>query len=254
MKEKKKRIPSPKQLAALLRGREKLAEKRCAKTKQSELPKVKRVGGRRWWPVYAGVGLFIITALIAKLYLDSNNNMILAVLFVMSGTGGFLFIYQGLKRRDEGYVFVKPGGEKVTINANCLNIYYRKNEDGDIECDYIAFEEMIPPDKYDAMTDILPGQVRGEIVSKMPQRCLNDGKFYYVHIFDPNKDKYLPFKLPDTQYFDPREMVNPVTMPAVKRELKPIPTLGEKLRPALLLIGIAILSVLFIATGGPPPD
>lgn len=255
---KKKRVPSEKQLEALARARAKLAEKRgqVAQASTSELPKAKRVGGRKWWPIYAGIGLLIIAVLIAKLYLDSNNNMILAVLFVMFGASGGFSIFHGLKRRDEGYTFVKHGEEKVNINANCLNIYYKKDESGAVKCDYIAFEEMIPPDKYEELKrkgEILPGQVKGDILSRMPQRCLDDGKFYYVHIFDPAKNEYTSFELPDTQYFDPREMVNPIIMPSVKKEMKPIPTLGEKLRPALLVIGIAILTVLFIATGEPPP-
>lgn len=250
---------SEKQLAALARGRANLAAKRVVSEQPSEQSaqnlKAKRIGGRRWWPIYLGLGLLILTVLIARLYMGSNNNMILAVLFVMFGVAGILSIFLGFKKRDEGYIFVRPGGEKVKINANCLNIYYALDENGKAVCDYIAFEEMIPVARYESLEKeglILPGQVKGDILSKMPQRCLDDGKLYYAHIFDPFQSKLMPFKLPDTQYFDPREMINPITMQAVKKELKPIPTLGERLRPALLVAAIAILSVLFIATGAPP--
>lgn len=216
-------------------------------------PQVKKIGGRRWWQIYVGIGLLIISAFIAKLYMDVPYNMIIAIFFVIFGASGFFTLYLGLKKRDEGYKFVKQGMEKVKVNANCLNIYYKKDGNENIKCDRIAFEEMISPEIYDEMEAVLPGQIRGDIISEMPQRCLDDGKFYYVHIFNPELNKLVPFELPDIQYFDPREMVNPVMMPAVKKELKPIPALGEKLKPVLLLVGIGILSVLFIATSGPPP-
>ena len=201
--------------------------------------KVKNIGGRKWWQVFLGLALLGGAILTAIIYMSNPNNMMLAVFFVALGGGGVLFLFIGLKKRDEGIKFVRPGSGKapVKINANALNIYYGKDENGKVFCDRITFEEMAEKD----------------IKSKHPQRCLDDGKWYYVHIYDPNKKELVPFTLPDTQYYDPREMVNPATMPATKKVLKPKPTLGEKLRPVLLVVAIGILGIIFIATGGTPP-
>lgn len=205
---------------------------------KAELPKVTKVGGRIWWQVILGIILLVVAAVFAMMYTKNMTNSFLAFGFVLSGGAAVLFLFMGLRKREEGMQLNRFGqGKKKNFKANCLNIYYGYDaETKKYFCQRVAFEWM-EPDK---------------IKSESPQQCLDDGKWYYVHIFDPVKSQYLPFRLPDTQYYSPKEFVNPLVMPASRKVLKPKPSLGEKVRPILLVVAIGIMGLIFVITQPAP--
>lgn len=214
-------------------------ENNQAKTVKAELPKVTKVGGRIWWQVILGIVCLVVTVIFAMMYTKNMTNSFMAFGFVLSGGAAALFLFMGLRKREEGMQLNRPGyGKKKNFKANCLNIYYGFDADKQkYFCHRVAFEWMEPD----------------QIKSGSPQQCLDDGKWYYVHIFDPVKKAYEPFKLPDTQYYSPKEFINPLVMPASRKVLKPKPGLGEKIRPMLLVIAIGVMGLIFVITQ-PAPD
>jgi hypothetical protein len=256
--EKKKKQLTEKQLANLAAGRASRAEKLKVKenipvveavvsppvqsdtpvAEVSELPKVKKLGGRVWWQVIVGIVFFVLTGIIGIAYTKNMTNSFLAFGFVVSGGIGILFTYMGLRKRDEG-IQLRAGssGKQKSYIANSMNIYYGYDEGTKkYYCDYIAFEQL----------------EKGDIKAKHPQQCLDTGKWYYVHMYDPIRKELRPFVLPDKQYYSPVEFVNPLTMPASKKVLKPKQKLGEKLRPVLLLIALGIMVFAFVITAPTP--
>lgn len=219
--------------------------------------RVRKTGGRVWWQVGAGAGLAVAAILMLFLYTKSSNNMFLAIMFIVFAGGAFTLILMGLRKRDEG-MFLKPSKKKIfcelceqvydpveqhaecphtKIVPNCLNIYYGWDEaKQEHYCDRIAFEEM----------------KKSEIVTKHPQRCLDDGKWYYVQIHDGKENKFIPFYIPDMIYYSPKEFPNALQMPLSRKYAKPRATLGEKLRPIVIvaILGIEAFIMLISATPG----
>ena len=195
--------------------------------------KIRKTGGRAWWWIALGIAAAVIDIFIARLYLSNMTNAVLAVAFILFGGAAFLFLFLGLRKRDEGYIIQRPGQGKKVDKANCVNIYYGYDElTSKIYCDCIKFEWFEPE----------------QIVAKHPQKCLDDGKFYYLQVWNPKTKKFMPFVASDTQYYDPKEFVNPLRMPASRKILKPKTKMGEKLRPVLLVIAMGILVFAWIVT------
>ncbi len=264
MKKKEKRQLSEKQLANLAVGRARLKQNIIKKKLQpmlaeqikpeqdepklvsppaspappAALPKIRKLGGRLWWQVAIGMVFIILDVFVARMYMQDNTNAFLAALFIIVGGTGIFFLYLGLHKREEGILLKGPGqGKKKTYPANCLSIYYGYDtESKKYSCDSIKFEQLEP----------------AQIKNNHPQQCLDDGKWYYVHIYDPLKKALIPFNLPDTQYYSPEEFCNPLNMPASRKELKPVVTLGEKLKPVLLVVAIGVLGLIMVMTNKPP--
>jgi hypothetical protein len=197
----------------------------------SNSARVKKVGGRRWWLlgsglVIAGLGItgFIIYAL--------TMNMGIGAPSVFMLVGGCVAAYYGYQPRDEGIVLTASGKNIKPIEANAFNIYR----------DRLVFEKM------DDST--LLGQ---------PRKCRNDNKYYYVHTTgdawrgkDSDANKLIAFTLPDTQYRNPTEFANNLNIPAHRELAKKRSTLFQKLSPALILVGMMIVFILWVATSPPP--
>lgn len=105
---------------------------------------------------------------------------------------------------------------------NCMNIYPDK----------IVFENM--PDKS------LEGQ---------PWKCENDGRSYYVHIWNEEDKRLREFKLPDQAYMDPQVFAErPLELPAHRRIFRQKQTLLQQLSPIMVLGAIVIVWILIITT------
>lgn len=119
----------------------------------------------------------------------------------------------------------KVSNEKGKILINSLNIYP----------DEVKFENTYNP-------------------IGLPWKCLNDGKEYYVHDWDPKQNKLVAFTLPDDDenkmYYDPAEFANPVTMPSYKKYLTSSMTTMQKISVGLLLICIVGELIGIVAVGG----
>ena len=196
-------------------------------------PKVKRVGGRRWWLAGIGLAVLVLAFYLMTLYGQDRHNFILGIMSILVLGAGGVSIYYGLKKQDTGIVFA-TGGKVITKIANCMNIYPN--------C--IEFVEF-PPDK-------LLGQ---------PQQCYNDNKYFYVHKWKGETkelwDRMTPiereqvglevFILPDTQYRDPREFANNLNIPAHRRlAQRRDASLAQKIAPFAIVAGMGIMAFLFL--------
>lgn len=181
--------------------------------------------------VVAGFGAFVFVG-------AHPSAMYLGVPGVFAILGGGFLAYSGLKKREENIIFVTASGREsnvkaATLKANSLNIYP----------DRVEFAEMPPAER-----------------QGMPRRCRRDNKYYFVHIWDTawgNKnpqDKLVPFKLPDTQYRDPRVFAINLRLPAHRELVKRKATLFEKLSPIFLVIGLVIVSIVLVIAMSPPPQ
>lgn len=156
-----------------------------------------------------------------QLYLIDRANPLVVVGLIGCFIGSGFLLHRGWRAgRQEEAVIV--GAEKPAGPINSLNIYARKDEDtGQIYPEKIAFEWVDEPE----------GQ---------PWQCLDDGNWYHLNIWDIVAGKLKPFILPDSQYFDPREFANVITMPAHKKLFERRQSLFQKIAPWIMIVAFLI--------------
>jgi hypothetical protein len=204
---------------------------------QNPLP-APRFWWKRWAFVILGVWLIGGGVALGAIWMDNPESTILGIACIAAIIGGVWLVYSRLRApTPTGSVIVATGGptggRKST--ANSLNIYVKKDEDtGDVVPDRVVFEDMAKP----------MGQ---------PQHCLNDNKWYHVHIWDLEKRSLRAFSLPDAQYSDPAILARYLEQPAQKRYLRHRPSLLRFVGPGILalMVGLGfILLVILSDTGG----
>jgi hypothetical protein len=93
----------------------------------------------------------------------------------------------------------------------------------------------------------------GEELPGREHRCRNDNRFYHVLLDDSKKEKpnYMPFELPDQQYYSPQVFAERVIdLPAHRRLFTRREGMGQYIKTGLLLVGMAIVGIVMIASGG----
>lgn len=185
----------------------------------------------RWLCLLGGIGALVGAWFLGQLWAVDRSNLFLTVVVICLFAGGPVLLYRGWKiSRTSETVIVGKG--KMQGPANSLNIYIAKDEDtGRMIPKKIAFE----------LKKNLTGQ---------PWQCLNDGCWYYLNFFDLTKKALVPFNLPDSQYFDPREFANVITMPAHKKLFELRQTLFQKVAPWIMLVGFVAAGFFLLVTGG----
>ena len=198
--------------------------------------KVKEVGGRRWWLAGIGGGLVLVGIVGFVIFAANPGAMVIGVPSIFFILGGGLCVWQGFEQRETGIILIpggakKPGQKQKPIPANCLNIYPDK----------IAFEEL-PED---------------ELVGH-PRKCHNDGKYYFVNIWDTAWEnpkpagKLVQFLLPDTQYRDPRVFALNLRIPAHRKLAQRKASLMEKLSPIIIVVAMVVIGIVMIAMNPTP--
>jgi len=193
---------------------------------------------KQYW-LWMSLGILLLLAGVGVGYLwmaDQRNSLLALATIAVWGGGGYL-MYRQLKgdiRGGDDRVVVIPG-EKVKGKAgpiNSLNIYAKKDEHSDIIYpEKIAFEWEENP--------------RGQ-----PQKCLNTGKWYYVHLFDIASGQLIPFILPDIKYSDPARMARYLDLPAQKKYMRHRESLGKYIGPGILAALCVVGFIVIIALGG----
>lgn len=174
--------------------------------------------------VALAVGFFLTI-----LWTENRANLFFTMGVIVTWPGGVYLIYHGIRGPEHDVVIV--GSDKPTGEVNSLNVYAKKDESsGKIYPEKVAFEMVYKP----------LGQ---------PQQCTNNGKWYYVHIWDIAKQKLVPFVLPDSQYFDPREFANVINMPAHKRLFEHQASMLQKIAPWIMVVAfmVSILGMVMTA-------
>lgn len=172
----------------------------------------------------------VIGFMLASAWSDNRSSAILAMgpilLFPAAGYG----IYRAIKGKEKSAVIVVEGKAEKGKPFNSLDIYAMKLDDTD---------------------EIIPVAVKWEYVENpvgQPWQCTNNGKWYHVQIWDIFKGCLTQFRLPDSQYFDPREFANVIKMPAHQKLFERQATLMQKIAPAIMVLAFVASIVGFIAT------
>jgi transcriptional regulator with XRE-family HTH domain len=197
-----------------------------------ELKKPRQITTRQILLIVGGACLIGLGVFVAATFGLNSRDPYPALIAIVGITGGGFLIY--LQARPSGERVVVSPRAKPKGQCNSLSIYARKetiNGKVIIFPDYVTFELL---DKKDCH-----GQ---------PQQCLNDGKFYYVHIYDINTKELKAFVLPDTKYVDPAIAARYLQLPAQRRYLRHRTSLLKAVSPwvlgALVLFGfIALIAV-----------
>lgn len=178
----------------------------------------------KYWTKYWKQSLYVVGGLLvlvvgyfcALLWSGQRDNIFLTIGIIVIWPGGVYLLYRGMRSPERDVVIV--GSDKPSIGeVNSLNIYAKMNKDtGKLYPEKVTFEMLLHPE----------GQ---------PQQCTNNGKWYYVHIWDIAKRRLKPFALPDSQYFDPREFANVIMMPAHKRLFERQASMFQKIAPWIMV-------------------
>jgi len=169
----------------------------------------------------AGIGLFIGYFI--------TLNMLFGYVFIAPMLAAWWFYHKYKKSREEAVEEAIYSTKPVaTGQVNSMNIY-PADEGG------VVFENTAKPE----------GQ---------PKICENDGKPYFVHIWDIATKRLRPFMLPDTQYYDPRVFAERVLeLPAHRRIFQRKQTVMQKLKPAILFLLIIALWIANLTIAPAPP-
>lgn len=152
-----------------------------------------------------------------------GNAFGMLAIIVLAG-GGFLTIRYFKQWREFGGVEVPidvgQDKSKKTPQYNSLSIYPHK----------VVFEDVVKPE----------GQ---------KWRCHNDGKNYFVNIWDVDDNKLKPFVLPDQQYRDPERFAQQtLELPAHRRLYRKRQKLLEQLAPGFMVLAIIVFWIVIITT------
>ncbi len=189
-------------------------------------PVLNKAFDRNIFRLFGGALLLLVGGLLGYLWFTfMPQNIVAAALTLLSIGGGIFFIIKYFNSRGmSSEIVVFPSGQakvgKKQVNSLC------------IYPDRVEFVDVDKP----------LGQ---------PWRCLNDGKYYFVHIFDEGKKELKVFSLPDQQYMDPGIFAKRVLeLPAHRRIFRRKQSLLEQLSPAMALIGIVVFGIVMIVTLG----
>jgi len=187
--------------------------------------KGKRISWKRW-SLFGGAALAAILGFVlAAQWGQDRANSFLAFSTVLLWAAGLVLLWKGWTYETEKVIIT--GSKRPVGDVNSLNIYAMRNNAGKLVPDRIAFEDVEQP----------LGQ---------PARCIDDGRSYYVHIFDLTKGALVPFVLPDGQYFDPGEFGNVLEMPAHKRLFTRKMSMLQKMGPWIMCVAL-IVSLFILA-------
>lgn len=187
------------------------------KDKSSE--KVKTSFSTRYFMLILCTIAVIIGAGLFGIFIKTTNNAIGAPAIMLMAAGAIAFKHYWSQSTDS---VNKQIGEKNRMQVNSMNIYSRK----------IVFEEVHNPLGF-------------------PWQCLNDKKHYYVHKWDEATNRLTEWVLPDQQYIDPAVFATRVlSLPCHRKIFRRREKLMQKLKTAMLVLGILIVWLLIITTSG----
>ncbi len=189
--------------------------------------------------IFGILGVLLLGAAVAAIVTWLKvGSMVLAGIGAVGGIGGIICLavafMSGSGDTRSAAVMVRRRGEPAeqaeaapgAVPApNSLNIYATTDPAGAVIPEAIEFAYVAQPYGH-------------------KQKCLNNGKYYYVHINSPGTDELRAFVLPDTAYFDPAEMGRVLTMPCYRRLFRERKQGLAKYRP--ILVAVVLLVTLFL--------
>ncbi len=190
------------------------------KDESTGLPLVKKAFTRKAIMLAASGLLFVIGLIGFIIYVRTMNMGFGTIGILLMIPSAFIFKYYWSKSTD--ILVVEHLGKQEKKQVNSLCIYPTK----------VIFEDVHEPGGF-------------------PWECTNDGKKYFVNIWDGATKRLVPFILPDQQFYDPGVFAERVlALPAHRKIFARKPTLFQVLKTGLLVLAIGIMFVLILTTTG----
>jgi len=188
------------------------------------------VSWRRLIPGVASIGIGIASG---SVYLNDYANMFMGVVSAVAFAAGLFLVYGSFKSSEAGFTFSK---KKYTGRENAIILFAKSNP---------------------GITDkAVPVILRFVEIKHPPSGArlhyLKNTKRHYYELFNNLETKKLePVVLPDKKSFPPEQFQIPAAMQLYKDaiEYSP-PTMFQKIAPGVILLGMGIVGLLMIATGG----
>lgn len=204
-----------------------------------------------WVLMGGGIGSLILSFIIGSYWFTNPPNTFVGLLVVVLLAAGIVLVRRQIKHRHDR-------GSKTP--AVVVNVDMAAGDLGDVKvaqkvsgnglvpnslCIYASYDE-------DVGAVVPRGVVFQHVDNPMgqPQRCINLGKDFYVHIFDIDKQKLVPFVLPDRKFTDPMILARYLGLPAQRKYLRNRDSLLKYVGPGLLLIGVIGGFIAIIALSG----
>jgi len=204
------------------------SEKEGGKT-PPEAPKVSKKATRFGMMLALSVAGILFGIIGFVIYFLTLNMIIGAPAVIMGVVGAIAFKYYWDKGDN---IITERHGKVPTEQVDCLNIYR----------DAVLFENW-------------PVNGGSEPEGYL-QKCLNDGKYYWVNFHEQTRsmavpEELKPFVLPDQQFYDPTVFAEKVLdLPAHRRIFKRREKMGQVVRTALLVVAVGAVWILIITTTG----
>jgi len=158
------------------------------------------------------ISSFVVGGFVA--FMGNSLSNPLLIVFGFFGLAGGFMLFWAWRRIGDVRLIKRDEGGKPLLPPNSLNVYEKM----------IEFAHVDKP--------------KGQSV-----KCLNDGKFYHVHIDGDSKEGLKELQLPDDdekeRYYDPAEFANPVTMPSNKKYFTWSASTMQKISVGIMALVIA---------------
>lgn len=194
--------------------------------------------------LFAGVGLLVVACAVVPAWNANPKNtglgMFVALLFM---GGGFLTLRQA-RRKIKGTTEVKV---QVAIRGNSTENIGAQTKTGVVNSlnIYAYYDEFIQKN--------VAEKIAFEYVDKpmgQPHKCINDGKSYFVHMWDIARQRLIPMNLPDGMYADPEVLALYLELPAQRKYLKHRDSWTKMIGPGILAVIVILLAIFIFAQGG----
>lgn len=203
---------------------------------QNKNKRAKRIIPVSWRKLIPGIALIGIGILFGFMYMNDNTNMITGVVAALALAAGGWLVKQSFESGEAGFSFSGDGKRKQTGNENAILIVAKNNAS-------VPGKEVPVTLKFIDLKKI-PSGARLHYLRNLK-------KHYYEILYNPKTHKLEPVVLPDKQSFPPGLFQIPAAMQPYKEaiEYSP-PTMFQKIAPGIILLGMVIVGILMVMTGG----
>lgn len=203
---------------------------------------------RYWLLLIAGLLSLTLSIVVGIFWQSVPENQVVGMSVVVLFITGIILIWRQFKHRHE----VWGGGVEVNIQTNVgttesgNKVTPTRLSGGKGKPNSIVIE---------ATTDETTGKVMPVRIAfanlyepkGQPVKVLNYNQFYHVQIWDIDRNRYIPFILPDRKFTDPAIMARYLSLPAQRKYLRHRESLMRFVGPGLLAIGVVVGFITIIA-------
>ena len=197
--------------------------------------KVRRLFPVTWWKLVCGIALIGAGIPAGAVYLNDNKIMIMGVIAAAAIASGLFLVRQSFRAGEAGFSFGGDGKKGPTGRENAIILFAKRNPTTSLDVPVIIkFVEVLHP----------------PIGARL--HYLRNKRKHYYELFNNTKTKHLELVvLKDKKSFPPGLFQLPAAMQPYKDALEySPPTMMQKVAPGIILIGMVIVGILMVMTGG----